>query len=299
MSEKHPYNEWVAEKLEEVAGILQIQKANPFRIDAYRRAAETVRGLKVPLDLLVREDGVESLDNLPGIGQTLARRLFQLVMTGRLPILDRLRGTLDPVRTLSSVPGVGRTLAIALHDKLGIDTLEELEAAAHDGRLRDLEGFGEKRIAGIKDSLATRLGRLSRPTDRSQRRQQTVWELLDVDREYREKAHAGILHMIAPRRFNPRREAWLPILHTTREGRHYTVLFSNTAKAHELNKTSDWVVIYCETDHTQRQFTVVTATHGVLRGRRVVRGRESECYDHYTTHRASCNEQVPRRRIVT
>ena len=110
-------------------------------------------------------------------------------------------------------------------------------------------------------------------------------EVLDVDREYREMAAAGRLQMIAPRRLNPRHEAWLPILHTSRDGRHYTALFSNTARAHELRRTADWVVIYCETDHTHRQFTVVTSRSGPLSGRRVVRGRERECADFYAHER--------------
>jgi putative hydrolase len=100
-----------------------------------------------------------------------------------------------------------------------------------------------------------------------------------VDREYRSRAGAGELPMIAPRRFNPRREAWLPILHTERGPRHYTALFSNTARAHALGRTRDWVVIYADGALGERQWTVVTALSGVLRGQRVVRGRERECLD--------------------
>ncbi|MCK4867230.1 MAG: DNA-binding protein, partial [Alphaproteobacteria bacterium] len=91
-------------------------------------------------------------------------------------------------------------------------------------------------------------------------------------------AAAGNLHKIAPRRFNPTGEAWLPILHTQRDDWHFTALFSNTARAHELAKTNDWVVLYFHTDHEpEAQRTVVTETHGPMAGRRVVRGREGEC----------------------
>ena len=82
---------------------------------------------------------------------------------------------------------------------------------------------------------------------------------------------------IAPRRFNPSHVAWLPILHTTRGRRHYTALFSNTARAHQLARTDDWVVIYWDDGRGERQATVVTATGGPLKGRRIVRGREAEC----------------------
>jgi len=103
-----------------------------------------------------------------------------------------------------------------------------------------------------------------------------------VDREYRLKADDDTLPTIAPKRFNPTGDAWLPVLHTQRDGWHFTALFSNTAQAHQLNRTRDWVVIYYYDDeHAEGQHTVVTETHGPLAGRRVVRGREAECRTHY------------------
>lgn len=125
---------------------------------------------------------------------------------------------------------------------MGIETLEDLEAAAHDGRLEQVLGFGPTRLAGIRDSLAHRLQRV-RPPEAGRNSAPSVEDILDVDREYREKAAAGQVVTIAPRRFNPSRVAWLPILHTTRGRRHYTALFSNTALAHRLARTDDWVVI--------------------------------------------------------
>lgn len=103
--------------------------------------------------------------------------------------------------------------------------------------------------------------------------------VLDVDAEYRDKAASGELPTIAPKRFNPTGEAWLPILHTSRDGWHFTALFSNTARAHELERTQDWVVVYFYDDdhHQEGQHTVVTETRGPLTGRRVIRGREAEC----------------------
>lgn len=106
-------------------------------------------------------------------------------------------------------------------------------------------------------------------------------ELLDVDREYREGAASGALSRIAPRRFNAAGDAWLPILHTQRGDRHYTALFSNTARAHELGKTADWVVVYWDGGSGERQATVITAQQGPLRGHRIVRGREAECARYY------------------
>jgi DNA polymerase (family X) len=74
------------------------------------------------------------------------------------------------------------------------------------------------------------------------------------------------------------------VLHTERGGWHFTALYSNTARAHELGRVRDWVVLYAEDEHhDERQYTVVTAAGGPLAGRRVVRGREAECRDRYAT----------------
>ena len=102
--------------------------------------------------------------------------------------------------------------------------------------------------------------------------------LLEVDREYREKAAAGTLPKIAPRRFNPEHIAWLPVLHTRFGPWHFTALFSNTERAHELHRTHDWVVVFhSDADGEEGQATVVTERRGRLAGLRVVRGREPEC----------------------
>lgn len=273
-------NEQVAGRLEEVARVLRDQGADPFRCRAYLHAATELRRLDRPVDAIWRERGLEGLLELPGVGQTIARGIRDLLTHGRLAMLDRLRGVADPVDILSSVPGIGRVLAHRLHEEMGIDTLEQLEAAAHDGRLEHIAGFGEKRLAGIRDSLAHRLGRVRIPA--SGGAAVPVAELLDVDREYRDKATAGTLPTIAPRRFNPKHEAWLPILHTQRGGRHYTALFSNTARAHRLGTTRDWVVLYLDDGAGERQHTVLSATRGPLAGRRVVAGRENECARYYS-----------------
>lgn len=269
-------NREVAARLDEVAGILREQQANPFRVRAYAQAADTLRRLEQPVTEILDQDGVEGLERLPGIGESLARAIRDIVRLGYFPMLERLRGDADPVKRLSSVPGIGRTLAERLHDELGLETLEDLEAAAHDGRLGELPGFGPKRIGGVRDVLARRLSRVRRLPS-GDVTPPGVEELLDVDREYREAAEAGRLPMIVPRRFNPEHRRWLPVLHTSRGPRHYTALFSNTATAHRLGRTHDWVVIYRDDPSTDGQWTIVTARSGPLTGRRVVRGREGEC----------------------
>jgi len=268
-------NDDVAGRLDEVARLLATQGANRFRVQAYERAADTLRRLPRPVSDILADRGVEGLRELPGVGESVARAIRDLLSGGRLAMLERLRGESDPVALLASVPGIGRIGADRLHHDLGIDTLEELETAAHDGRLEQFAGYGQKRIAGIRDSLAHRLGRVRQAAAAGDGPPATA-EILDVDREYREKAAAGALTLIAPRRFNPTHAAWLPVLHTSRGPRHYTALFSNTARAHRLGRTNDWVVIYWDDGRGERQCTVITAERGPLRGTRIVPGREHE-----------------------
>lgn len=243
-----------------------------------------VRHLTKPLAQVWREEGEEGLRAIAGVGERLATSLRILISTGRLPMLDRLRGETDPVALLESVPGIGHALAERLHRDFEIDSLEDLEAAAHDGRLADIEGIGHKKLAGIIDTLSARLGRVRWQERPPRTGEPPVEKLLDVDREYREKAGAGELPKIAPRRFNPGGEAWLPILHAHRDGHDYTALYSNTARAHELGRTHDWVVLYYDHGPEERQCTVITAQRGVLSGKRIVRGRERECEDFYGSH---------------
>ena len=274
-------NRAVALRFEETAALLEAQDANPFRVRAYRQAAATLRGLRRSVDEIVRAEGTTGLDRLPGIGQGLAAAIRDYVESGRMPIQERLRARARPLAALRSVPGLGERLAERLHEELGIETLEELELAAHDGRLARLSGFGPRRIEAIRAALAARLGRSRPPVEPESRAQPPVAELLEVDREYREMAAAHRLAKVAPRRMNPLHRAWLPILHTHRGSRRYTALYSNTPRAHELDRTHDWVVLYWEEDGARGQQTVVTARMGPLRSRRVVRGREEECAAHY------------------
>ena len=273
-------NQELGSRLDEVAALLAEQGANRFRVQAYRHAAEAVRTLPEPVSGLLKRDGLPGLERIPGVGPSIARSIRDLLLHGRLAMLDRLRGDHDPVALLRSVPGIGRTLAAKLHDGLGLESLADLETAAHDGRLREFAGIGAKRLAGIRDSLAQRLGRI-RPAASAPHAAPPVAELLDVDRAYREAAAAGTLRKIAPRRFNPTREAWLPVLHTHRGDRHYTALFSNTAHAHALKRTHEWVVLYHDAGEGEVQNTVITAAYGPMQGRRIVRGREDECLAHY------------------
>jgi Holliday junction resolvasome RuvABC DNA-binding subunit len=272
-----------ADRLREAADLLEAQGANPFRVAAYRKAADTVRDLGDDVGQLVDTVGAAGLEELPNIGRGIASALVEMVRTGRWTQLERLRGSSDPAQLFTAVPGLGHRLAERIHEELHVDTLEALEQAAHDGRLESVPGVGPRRAAAIRASLQSMLSR-GRPRHAEPSGGPGVDTLLAVDREYREKSAAGTLATIAPKRFNPAGTAWLPVLHTTAGSWHFTALFSNTAQAHQLGRTRDWVVIYFYDDeHAEGQHTVVTETHGPLAGRRVVRGREAECRRHYSS----------------
>jgi len=274
-------NVQVAERLREAASLLEQQGANPFRVNAYRQAALLISDLDDEVGNILDKEGTEGLVCLPGIGKSIASAIEEMETMGRWSQLDRLRGASAPENLFQTIPGIGPILASHINDELHVDSLEALELAAHDGRLGRIPGIGPGRLAMIRASLAQMLARRTmhrRPVTQ----QPPVAMLLSVDREYRRRSDANDLPKIASRRFNPSGEAWLPILHTERDRWHFTALFSNTARAHELDLVFDWVLLYFHTDNEpEGQSTVVTETRGSLEGRRVVRGREAECRSYY------------------
>ena len=272
-------NQRIADRLREMAALLEQQQANPFRVSAYRKAADTLIHWPDDIRALAQRRGSEGLVELPGIGRSIAAAIMEMLQTGGWGQLSRLRGELEPEKLFRTIPGVGPKLAHEIHEALHVDTLEALEVAAYDGRLDAVPGVGPRRAAMLRGSLTNMLAhRPPRPLITEAEDEPDVAMLLDVDREYRRGAAAGRLPKITPRRFNPRNEAWLPILHTQRSDWHFTVLFSNTERAHRYGRTWDWVVIYFHHDTIpEGQRTVVTETRGAMAGRRVVRGREGQC----------------------
>lgn len=276
-------NSEIATKLNEIADLLQEQKANLFRVNAYRKAASIIKNLPQPITEIIQQNGFSGLLELPGIGEGIARSIYEYVALGRMSRLESLHPGHDSVQLFEQIPGVGPKLAHQIIDKLHIDTLEALELAAHNGRLDKVPGFSQKKVNMVQVWLAHVLGR-RRPMIQEQSRvtEPPVALLLQIDRLYREKSEAGELPTIAPKRFNPKGEAWLPIMHVTKKEWYFTVLYSNTARAHQLRQIKDWVVIYFyDKEHHEGQHTIVTETRGPLVGKRVVRGREIESREYY------------------
>jgi putative hydrolase len=278
---KFKTNQEVSKLLQEMANLLEQQHANPFRVAAYHQAAETINQLDISVNEIVANKGFEGLLALPHIGEGIGRSIYEYVATERMSRLEDLRGESHPEILFQSVPGIGPRLAERIHHELHINTLETLEQAVHNGKLAALPGIGPRKIAAIEASLEKILGK---PNIRalSHGKMPGIETLLKIDNEYRHAVAANLLPKISPKRFNPKNEPWLPIMHKSKDHWHFTVLFSNTARAHKLKKTDDWVIIYFYDEfHNEGQNTVVTETHGPLINRRVVRGHELECQAYY------------------
>ncbi len=133
----------IAKVLSQMADLLEIQDANPFRVRAYRNAARFVDGYAKPMRKLVEEES--DLTDLPGIGKEMARHIHELIETGGLSVLDELaekipRSLIDVIE----LPGVGPKKAKKLWKELGVETVDELEQRAEAGDVAALDGFGEK-----------------------------------------------------------------------------------------------------------------------------------------------------------
>jgi hypothetical protein len=274
-------NERIAHALEEAADLLEAKDANPFRVRAFRRAAQTVLEARESIADLALNVGPAALKRLEGIGESLAAVIDEYVRSGGDRIHYQALGEAGPAAVLTALPGIGEVLARRIIDELHIQDLEDLEAAIYEGRLEQVAGFGTRRTAALRQMINSMLGgRLSRRSRELGKQYglatPPVELLLKIDADYRRGAADGSLRKIAPRRFNPDRVAWLPILETREGGWTFRALYSNTAQAHTLGRTRDWVVIYFERAGETHQCTVVTETRGPREGQRVVRGRESE-----------------------
>ena len=143
-------NREIADILYEIADLLEI-KGVRFKPRAYRRAAQTIETL--PEDVkMIHERG--ELQEIPGIGSSIASKIQEIVETGSLEYLEELREELPQgLRELMGIEGIGPKTALKLYEKLKISSIEELESAARQGKIRDLEGFREKSEENILQGI--------------------------------------------------------------------------------------------------------------------------------------------------
>ena len=151
----------VVRTLEEMGDILEITDANPFQIMAYRNGAQSLAEWEGDLERACREG---KLTEIEGIGKGLSAMIGDLVLHGRSEACERLRGTVPgTLRDLLQVPRLGPKRIRKLHRELGVSSIEGLEAAAREGRIRTLAGFGPKSEEQILSGIdrARRYGRIS------------------------------------------------------------------------------------------------------------------------------------------
>ena len=247
------------------ANHLEEQERALYRVRAYRRAADTIEMYPRSLAKIYEESGRGGLLAIPDVGDHLAYSLEGLLTTGEFRTLRPEGAAREPDRQLNSLPGIGVHLALRLREQLGISSVEELERAAHEGRLA-AAGIGPRRLERLRAAFAQRRHEAASPI-----MEPDVAELLRLDDEFRRQ------HRPLP---------WLP----EQAGFRYHVDFCRRALAHRLRQTRDWVSIRFESAHCQGERLVATETEGDLAGRRVVRGREQECREYYRVA-AACGSE--------
>jgi DNA polymerase (family 10) len=144
----------VAETLEKIATLLELKGENPFKTRAYTNAARALEGLAEPLDKLVSE---QRLGGVKGIGESIQKKITELVTTGKLAYYEELKAATPPgLVAMLDIPGVGPKKIKMLHDELGIETIEQLEQACRDNKVAKLKGFGDKTQVNICEGIARR-----------------------------------------------------------------------------------------------------------------------------------------------
>jgi hypothetical protein len=261
-------NLMIARRLSEHANALERAETTLFRVRAYRQAAATVQAQARPLLELYEAGGRTALAELPHIGTHLAYTIEGLLRDGTFRTLRPVDAHLEPDRLLTSLAGIGPWLALRLRERLGVDTVEELEEAVRAGRL-DEAGLGAHRSQVVRAALA----------ERSQRTgllpfadtEPSVADLLAVDAAFRE--HTQHHQTLASNGLG----SWLPPFRTERNGWRFRARFARSSLASRTDAALNWVEVHFERPGRSGQRQVVTATRGQQAGGRVVRGREREC----------------------
>jgi DNA polymerase (family 10) len=147
-------NKFVADILYQIADLLDIKGDLFFKTRAYRMAAQKIETMDKDIEILTNE---HKLHSIPGIGDALAKKIEEIVETGKLEYLDHLKREFpEELLSLLELSGLGPKKVGALFNKLGISSIEELKQACNNGNLRDLDGFGEITERNILRSIKLR-----------------------------------------------------------------------------------------------------------------------------------------------
>ncbi len=140
-------NSEIARVFSDIADLLELKGENQFKIRAYRGVEHSIKHLPVEMEQLVNEN---RLREVPGVGEAIANKITELVTTGRLEFYEKLRAEFPKgISTLLTVPGIGPRTAMRLSTELGINSVDELEAAIAGGSVARLYGMGDKTAENI------------------------------------------------------------------------------------------------------------------------------------------------------
>jgi DNA polymerase (family 10) len=144
----------IAEILVEIGMLLELKGENPFKTRAYGNAARAIENLEEPLEKVIAED---RLTEVKGIGDAIGKKIKELAETGKLSYYEELKASLPPgLSEMLEIPGVGPRKIKTLYEKLGIESIEQLEAACKSGKVAELDGFGEKTARNISEGIERR-----------------------------------------------------------------------------------------------------------------------------------------------
>src|ERR671918_1929586 len=142
----------IAEAFEELASLYELDGAVVYRVVAYRNAAKAIREAGVSVEEMTRKGRVEELS---GVGRTIAEKIDALLETGSIPAAEKLKARIPSgLIAVTRIPGLGPKRARLLWDHLGVTSLDDLRAAAEQGRLKDVPGFGAKAEENVMAALA-------------------------------------------------------------------------------------------------------------------------------------------------
>ncbi|HYG36954.1 MAG TPA: DNA polymerase/3'-5' exonuclease PolX [Clostridia bacterium] len=144
----------VVEVLTNVATLLELKGENPFKTRAYSNAARALETMSEPLEKVIAEN---RLGEIRGVGESIQQKVIELVNTGKMPFYEELKASTPPgLVAMLEIPGLGPKKIKALHDALGIETVEQLENACKEGKIAELKGFGEKTQTNISEGINRR-----------------------------------------------------------------------------------------------------------------------------------------------
>jgi len=147
-------NEAIARRFYRLSALMEVRGDDPFRLRSYRNAAEAIEVWPTPLKEIAEKEGMEGLQEIPGVGKAIAGKVIDLLKKGSFDAWDRLvKETPESVLDLLEIPGIGPKTAALLHQRFKVSSLSDLKAFVASGGLDMVDGIGPKTAERIKDAL--------------------------------------------------------------------------------------------------------------------------------------------------